>query len=117
MSDLIMLIHRNNNSRRFQRTLEGNPLKADLGGLTCVAGRPHLQASQPPWPHMLVPPSNVGFPLPPRLHLGRSLSRFDPMAHVASSRLYIPGPAPLRHKSFEKTETLIFLRAPPYSRT
>jgi hypothetical protein len=29
-----------------------------------------------------------GSPLTPRLHLRRSLSRFDPRAHVASSGLY-----------------------------
>ena len=43
-------------------------------------------------------------------------SRFDPRAQDWRSGLYISAPATaLRHKSFEKIETLIILRAPPYS--
>ena len=73
-----------------------------------------------PWAHMSAPPSNVGSPPPPRLHLHRPLSRFDPRAHVGRSGLHIPAPAtpgiiPVI-KLFEKTETLIILRALPYSR-
>ena len=37
----------------------------------------------------------VGFPPPPRMHLSRCLSRFDPRAHVVSSGLYNPGSLPL----------------------
>jgi hypothetical protein len=37
---------------------------------------------------MLTSPSYVGFPPPLRLHLRRSLSRFDPRAHVAPLELY-----------------------------
>jgi hypothetical protein len=57
-----------------------------------------------------------GSPLTPRLYLHYSLSWFDPRAHVANSRLYKQTLTPLGHKSFEKTETLIILKAPLVSR-
>ena len=70
--------------------------------------------------NLSAPRCYVGSLLPPRLHLCRPLSWFDPRAHVGRSSLYIPAPATLLrhilHKSFEKTETLIILRVPPYSR-
>ena len=37
---------------------------------------------------MPAPPLNVGSPLPPRLHLRRPLSQFDPRAHVGRCGLY-----------------------------
>jgi hypothetical protein len=58
----------------------------------------HTYRLPSPWGHLLVPRCYVGFWPPPRLHLHRSLSRFDPRAYVASSGLYIPGPTPLRHQ-------------------
>jgi hypothetical protein len=36
----------------------------------------------------------VGFSPPPKVHLRRFLSRFDPRAHVASSELYKQTPFP-----------------------
>ena len=49
-----------------------------------------------PGAHCQPPCCNVGSPPPPRLHLRRPLSRFDPRAHVGRSGLYISAPAPLR---------------------
>jgi hypothetical protein len=43
--------------------------------------------------HLSIPRCYVDFPSPPRMHLHRSLSPFDPRAHVASSGLYILAPA------------------------
>ena len=57
----------------------------------------------------------IGFPPPPRVHLRRCLSRFDPRAHVEPSGLYNPTLAsPSRHKPHlilraEKLETLIHM--------
>ena len=67
------------------------------------------------------PASYVGLPPPLRIHLGRCLSWFDPRAHVRPLGLYnlalaSPPGITLVIKSFEKTKTLIILRAPPYSR-
>jgi hypothetical protein len=74
-------------------------------------------ASRPaPGVHPSAPRCYVSFPLPPMMHLHRSLCQFDPRAHVASLGLYNQALPPWDIKSFEKTETLIFLRAPPYSR-
>jgi hypothetical protein len=61
-------------SRRLSTEVEHEPLLGRAGCPTC-------QAIQPLW---------VNFPLPIRLHLRRSLSQFDPRAHVATSGLYIP---------------------------
>ena len=70
-----------------------------------------------PGAHLSAPRCYVSSPPSPKLHLRHPLSWFDPRAHVRRSSLYILAPAPLRrHKSFEKIETLIILRAPPYSR-
>jgi hypothetical protein len=71
MSDLVALIRCGNNSRSFHvgpASLWGPP-----SAFHCY----------------------VDFPPPPRLHLHRSLSRFDPRAHVASSGLYIQPCTPL----------------------
>ena len=110
MSDLITLIHRETDTRRFQRT-------------PCRGREAEAARSAPPVGHpapgTTYQPSHciVDSPPPPRLHIRRSLSWFDPRAHIGRSGLYISAPSPLRrHKSFEKTETLIILRAPPYSR-
>ena len=92
-----------------QKTLE------DSKGLHTEAERQRLPggAGPTPWAHMSALPSNVGSPPPPRLHLSHPLSRFDLRAHVGRSGLYISAPAPPKgwHKSFEKTKTLITLRA------
>ena len=48
-----------------------------------------------PGPTCQPPRRNVGSPPLPRLHLRRPLSRFDPMAHIGRSGLYIPAPATL----------------------
>jgi hypothetical protein len=56
------------------------------------------QAAPPPCrpacgTHGSVSPSYVGSPPPPRMHLRRSSSRFDPRAHVAPPA-YISSPVP-----------------------
>ena len=85
-------------------------------------GRPAPPACRlAPGVHLLAPCCYVGSPPPPRLHLCRCLIPFDPRAHIRRSGLYILAPITPRKrtpviKSFEKTETLIVLRAPPYSR-
>jgi hypothetical protein len=76
-------------------------------------GWPALPAGRPAYRPLRYSPNFYGCSPPTlRLHLRCSLSRFDPRAHIASSGLYKQTLAPLRHKSFEKTETLIILRAP-----
>jgi hypothetical protein len=96
------------------QTLEGSRghrAEADHEGLAPPVGRPAPRA------HCQPQHRNVDSLPPPRLHLYRPLSQFDPTAHDGGSSPYIPVPAtPLRHKSFKKTEILIILRAPPYSR-
>ena len=47
-----------------------------------------------PGPTYQPPRRNVGSPPPPRLHLHRPLSRFDPRAHVGRFGLYKPALAP-----------------------
>ena len=81
-------------------------------------GRPAPPIGRPdPGAHCQPPHHNDSSPPPPRMHLRRPLSWFDPRAHIGRSSLYIPAPVPPeRHMSFEKIETLIILRAPPYSR-
>ena len=59
------------------------------GWLTPPAGRPACGATYQPPPHY------VGSPHPPRLHLHRSLSWFDPRAHDGCFGLYIAAPTPL----------------------
>jgi hypothetical protein len=80
MSELIVLIHRETGTRRFQRTPEDTTSKRDPRG---SIGRPTPGATRQPLSRY------VGFPPPPRLHLRRSLSWFDPRAHVGRSGLYI----------------------------
>jgi hypothetical protein len=53
-----------------------------------LGGASHLA----PGAHRQPPRRNVGSPPPPRLHLYRPLSRFDPRAHDGRSDLYIPAP-------------------------
>ena len=66
--------------------------EADPKGLPPV-GHPAPRATrQPPLPY-------VGSPPPLRLHLRRSLSRFDPRAHIGRFGLYISAPAPLKASS------------------
>jgi hypothetical protein len=108
MSEVITQFHRETYVAKFWKTPEGSPPKRTSRG--CTWGRPACG-----------PPPSISqmlwwFPLTPRLHLHRSLSRFDPRTHVVSSGLYKQTPAPLRHKSCEKIETLIILRAPLVSR-
>ena len=98
MSDLIALIHSENNPDGSIR-LERIPHRS--GGREAAKWtHPALPAGQPaPRPTCQPPRRNVGSLPPPRLHLCRPLSRFDPRAHVGCSSLYILAPAkPLRHQ-------------------
>ena len=76
------------------------------GQLAPPAGRLAPRAYYQP-PH-----HNVSSPPPPWMILRCPLSQFDPRAHVGRSGLYISATTPLRrHRSFEKIETVIILRA------
>ena len=94
-----------------QKTLEdtrGHDTKVELEWLAPPVGHPAP---------LVGPRRNFFAPPPLRLHLCRSLSRFDARAHDGRFGLYISALAtPRGNKSFEKTETLIILRAAPYSR-
>jgi hypothetical protein len=84
MLELIVLIHRETGTRRFQKTPEDTTLKQEpRAWLAPPASRSALRAIRQPLPRY------VGFPPPSRLHLRHSLSRFDPRAHIGRSRLYI----------------------------
>ena len=95
MSDLIALIRSETDTRRIERTLRrGREAEAGMWGWPATpAGR------LVPRPTCQPLHCNVGSPLPPRLHLRRSLSRFDPRAHVGRSSLYISAPALLKTSS------------------
>jgi hypothetical protein len=80
MSELIMQFHRETNwggSRGLQRT----PYRGRRQD-TAMWGRPA------PRPTCQPPRCYISFLPPPKLHLRRSLSRFDPRAHVVRSILY-----------------------------
>jgi hypothetical protein len=69
-----------------QKTLEdtrGHHTKAEPEWLAPHVGRPA------PYGPLVGPRRSVGSPPPPRLHLRRPLSRFDPRAHDGRSGLYI----------------------------
>ena len=86
---------------RHQKVLEdsrGLHTKAEDERLPSSATRSHLQGPAP-GPTYQPPCHNVGSPPPPRLHLRRSLSRFDSRAHVGRSGLYIPAYTPLQGMS------------------
>ena len=75
----------------------------NLRGKTLEGSRSHVTESKGPKDDMWGRPAPcgptyqprryVGFPPPPRMHLRRCLSRFDPRAHVGPSGLYNPIPA------------------------
>ena len=113
MSDLIVLIHSENNPRKFQKTWEDSTPKRKE--------RRHQVGPAAPRVHMLAPRCYIGSPLPPRLHLRHLLkSVWSEGSRLTLRPIYISHCHPHHHqtliKSFEKTETLIILRAPPYSR-
>ena len=85
--------------------------------LRCGAGRPHLEAAQPVGPHVSLSllcrfSTTLRITSTPfiQVDLIQGL-RIDAPAYI-----YQPLPPPKALKSFEKTETQIILRAPPYSR-
>ena len=86
MSDLIALIRSETDTRRIERTLRRGR-EEEVAGPTC---RPPGPTYRPLglWAHLSASASHVGSPPPPRLHLRRSLSRFDPRAHDGRSSLY-----------------------------
>jgi hypothetical protein len=69
--------------KRAPEGSRGHHTEAGAERLAPPASRPALRATCHP------PPRYVSFPPPPRLHLHRSLSRFDLRAHVGRPRLYI----------------------------
>jgi hypothetical protein len=97
MSELIMPIHCEMGTRRFQRTLEDTTLMQEPRGYWAASpvGRLAPRATRQPPPHY------VGSPLPPRLHLRCSLSRFDLRAHDGWFGLYKQPCSPFLSKSLK----------------